>query len=243
MEKIAPMKNHVRRVFREPSPQKNQFELQAWASGQVICGVDEVARGCLAGPLVAAAVILPINTDYHLLKDSKLMTEEQRNEAYCWIVKHAWWATGWVHHRVVDRYGIELATRIAMKKAFIHVSIISPVHVSALVVDAIRLSLQGTQYGSLPVHAFCKAESLSCSVAAASIIAKVTRDRLMPTFGRLFPHYFFEKHKGYATKQHKLALEQFSQSLIHRKTFMYSALEHKKKEQYVAGEQTICGSD
>lgn len=243
MEKILFMKSNARGMLREPSPEKNQFEHQAWASGQVICGVDEVARGCLAGPLVAGAVILPTNTDYRLLKDSKLMTETQRTEAYFWIVKHACWATGWVHHRVIDRYGIELATRMAMKKAVMHVSTMSPVSATALVVDAVRLSLQGTSYANLPVHAFFKAESLSCSVAAASIVAKVTRDRLMPTFATLFPHYSLEHHKGYGTKQHKLALEKFSRSLIHRRTFIYSAFEDEKKGQYVGGAQTICGSD
>lgn len=222
---------------------KNQFEEQAWASNQVLCGIDEVGRGCLAGPLVTAAVILPIFTSSDLLRDSKTMTEAQRLKAYSWIVTHAWWATGWVHHRIIDTYGIGQATSMAMKKAIMQVTATCASTPKAFVVDAVNLSLQDTSYAGVPVYSFCKGESLSSSIAAASIVAKVARDECMHRYNSIFPHYYFDKHKGYGTKQHCTILSSISQSLIHRKTFKYPLFYEEKKEVYDRGEQTVCRSD
>lgn len=236
------MKSPNNAAFDKTLLVKNQFEEQAWASNQVICGVDEVGRGCLAGPLVAAAVILPVSMYSDLLRDSKTMTEAERLKAYSWIVTHAWWATGWVHHRIIDTYGIGQATSMAMKKAITHIATTCAPIPQVFVIDAVKLSLHDTSYSSVPVYSFCKGESLSSSIAAASIVAKVTRDECMRRYNSIFPHYYFDKHKGYGTRQHCAVLSSACQSLIHRKTFKYPLFYEEKKEVNDRGEQTVCGS-
>src|SRR5579863_9600369 len=99
---------------------KNSFELAAWNDQRFVIGVDEVGRGCLAGPLVAAAVILPLNKAHSMLKDSKIMTPIERLKAFKWIKKHCWYGIGIVHNRIIDKHNIWQATIIAMKKALIH---------------------------------------------------------------------------------------------------------------------------
>ena len=96
---------------------KNSYEQQAWSSKEFVCGVDEVGRGCLAGPLVTAAVILPLDCTYHLLKDSKVMEPQEREQAARWIKKHCLYSYGIVHHRLIDTHNIWHATLIAMRKS------------------------------------------------------------------------------------------------------------------------------
>lgn len=215
-----------------------QFEATAWTLNEVICGIDEVGRGCLAGPLVAAAVILPPHMNHPLLKDSKVMSEPERLEAYAWITGNAWYATGIVHHRIVDNHNVWQATLIAMKKAFIHVTTRCPWRPSAVVIDAMPLKLIDTSYADIPVYAFCKGESLSPSIAAASIIAKVKRDALMKRLNTIFPGYYFADHKGYATEKHTIALWAQPKSLVHRITFATPTLPYKKKGTSCEGKQS-----
>lgn len=203
---------------------RNSHENSAWAHQGVVCGLDEVGRGCLAGPLVVAAVILPPNKTSRMLKDSKLMTEPERLKAAKWIENHAWWSYGIVHHRAIDQHNIYQATLIAMKMALMNLMATSPHKPEAILVDAMPLKLQDTNFKDIPVHHFPKGETLSCSIAAASIMAKVKRDAMMATLNTIIPGYLYQEHKGYATAKHQNALAQHKESIIHRKSFIQSLL-------------------
>lgn len=199
---------------------KNSHEFLAWANQGVVCGIDEVGRGCLAGPLVTCAVILHPNKTHRMLKDSKLMTEPERLKAARWIVKNSWFSYGIVHHRIIDQHNIWQATLIAMKRAVINLLAISPHKPQAILIDAMPLTLQGTSFDSIPVHHFNKGESLSSSIAAASILAKVKRDGMMTAMGPILPGYLLEQHKGYSTAIHQKAVLELQRSIIHRQSFL-----------------------
>jgi ribonuclease HII len=203
---------------------KNYFEQCAWAENQVICGIDEVGRGCLAGPLVTAAVILPPGTTYYLLKDSKIMSVQERLKAYAWITKNCWYTYGIVHPRIIDQYNVWHATRIAMKKALLHLLTIAPKRPQAVVIDAMPLELDDTMFQGVPVYYFPFGEQKSSSIAAASIIAKVKRDAIMEKLDILFPGYHLAAHKGYRTPAHKKVLFAHHHSLIHRVGYLTKLL-------------------
>jgi ribonuclease HII len=202
---------------------KNFFEKDAWKDAFYVCGIDEVGRGCLAGPLVVAATILPINTRYNLLKDSKTLTPIQRIQAAIWIKKHCFSSIAFASPAIIDKYNIYRTTLLTMKKAFnqlLSTTLIPHKRIKYLLVDAMPLKLDGSCYPStLQIRHFNYAESFSNSVAAASIIAKVTRDTLMESMTSLFVNYKMGKHKGYATHEHIKALISYGPTLIHRKTF------------------------
>lgn len=216
MEKILPgLKSHY---FK---PNKGFFEEEAWQAGAYLCGIDEVGRGCFAGPVVAVAALLPAHTDHPLLIDSKILSETNRLIAYAWLQQHARWATGIINADLIDNLNIYQATRRAMKRAFY--GLLSqlppdryPLH--AVAIDAMPLTFTG--YADIPVHAHPKGESWSPSVAAASIIAKVIRDQLMAQAAQEFPAYAFDAHKGYGTPTHQQALTLHGPSLFHRTTFL-----------------------
>lgn len=203
---------------------KNFFETRAWEQGLYTCGLDEVGRGCLAGPLVVGAVILPHNTTYRLLKDSKVMDEAEREKAFAWIDKHCTWSVSIASHRIIDTINIYQATLFAMKKAYLQILEKTPFPIQKLkyvLIDAMPLNLDAI-YGheGLEFHHFNYGERFSTSIAAASIVAKVTRDRLMEKIGTHFPAFAFEQHKGYATKQHIDALLANGPTIIHRTSFI-----------------------
>lgn len=208
---------------------KNAHEQTAWALGDVVCGIDEVGRGCLAGPLTTAAVILPPGKNSPLLKDSKILTEAEREKAAHWIYQHAWFGVGAVHHRIIDKYNIWQATLIAMKRALINLLAICPHKPKAILVDAMPLKLYDTNYHDIPVHHFSKGESLSSSIAAASIVAKVHRDRLMSKFDPIIPGYSLGQHKGYSTDKHCKTLFELNKSIIHRTSFLSFMQQPKNK--------------
>lgn len=200
---------------------KNYYEEAAWVQNQVICGLDEVGRGCLAGPVVTAAVILPIGKTHRLLKDSKLMTPEEREKAYGWIIKNCWYATGIVHHRLIDNKNVYHATLMGMKKALVHLMATAPVKPVQIITDAMPLNLFDTAYKDIPVHYFPFGERRSNSIAAASIVAKVTRDAMMRRMDTIFPGYLLASHKGYSTPPHKRIIREGKQHLIiHRDSFL-----------------------
>ena len=200
---------------------KNFFEQQFWAKNELICGVDEVGRGCLAGPVVTAAVILPLGKTSRLLNDSKLMTQEEREKAFKWIEEHCRTSIGIINHRLIDTHNIYQASLMAMKKAVINLFAQTPILPGAILVDAMPLRLTHTAYEDMPVYHFYYGEKLSSSIAAASIVAKVTRDALMRRLETNMPGYRFAQHKGYATPLHKQALADMTiHSLIHRETFL-----------------------
>lgn len=208
--------NRIRERFN-----KNYFEEQAWQANQVICGLDEVGRGCLAGPVVTAAVILPPGKTSRLLKDSKLMTAEERLAAFKWIDKNCWYSLGIVHHRLIDDRNVWHATLIAMKKALVHLLATAPYTPAKIITDAMPLNLFDTNYKEIPVHYFPFGERRSSTIAAASIVAKVKRDAMMQRMDAIFPGYLLASHKGYSTPPHKRIIRQGrSHLVIHRDTYL-----------------------
>lgn len=212
---------------RKHSFPKNSFENAAWSGQTFVCGIDEVGRGCLAGPLITAAVILPINTTYRNLKDSKVMTESERLISYRWITRTCWYGYGIIHHRGINEENIYQATLIAMKRALLNALSTCPHTPTAILVDAMSLTLLDTSFKTIPVHSFIKGESHSSSIAAASIIAKVKRDTLMQKYESLFPGYHLAEHKGYATQRHTDSLIERPHSIIHRTSFLSNVLAKK----------------
>lgn len=213
---------------------KDSFEKDAWLNGSVVCGLDEVGRGCLAGPLVTAAVILPCNTTSPLLKDSKLLSAKERLEAFLWIQKHCFYAVGIVNTRIIQQENILNATHTAMKKALFNLLATAPARPAAILVDAVPLSLKNTSYKEIPVHYFFKGESVSSSIAAASIVAKVFRDRLMETIDQLIPGYELAQHKGYATAHHKQLICLRQHSIMHRMLFIRKTLNEQSSHKQLS---------
>lgn len=203
-----------------PQLSKDFFEKESWAKGLLVCGIDEVGRGCLAGPVVAAAVILPLGKKSPLLKDSKILTKQEREKAFLWIQKHCSIGVGVLGNRIIDQQNIRNATLSAMKKAFLHLMVGSPSRPEIILIDAMPLSLANTAYSDIPVSHFIQGESRSSSIAAASIVAKVTRDLLMEKMDHVFPGYALAKHKGYSTSEHKAAFKKNGPSIIHRTLFI-----------------------
>lgn len=181
-----------------------------------VAGIDEAGRGCWAGPVVAAAVVLPSYVlDYpeplHLVNDSKALTAAQREAAYAEIVQLAVAVgSGIVPAYLIDALGIVSATRLAMTVALLALSC----RVDALLIDALPLPAL-----SLPQTVLIRGDSRSLSIAAASIVAKVTRDRLMTTAEQVYPGYGFAAHKGYGTAAHQRALHRSGPCALHRMTF------------------------
>ena len=190
----------------------NAFELACQQNGyKQIAGIDEAGRGALAGPVIAAAVILPINCSIDGLNDSKQLTPKQRDQLYEEIHRVAMSiSVGSVDNQAIDNLNILNATLLAMKEA---VEKLTP-QPDYVLVDGIHLPQV-----DIPSEAIPKGDSRSYSIAAASIIAKITRDRLMMELDRTYPNYGFLKHKGYPTSQHRQAIAQFGASEIHRHTF------------------------
>lgn len=203
----------------------NFFEKKAWASNAYVCGIDEVGRGCLAGPVVVAAVILPIGARCRF-QDSKLLTADAREKDFTWITQNAFYATATVSNTLIDKINIYQATICAMKRAYLNLIQVIPFpydKLKYLVVDAVPLTFdQNHTHPALEINHFPFGESISTSIAAASIVAKVSRDHLMDSMTEIFPAFSFNKHKGYGTKQHRDELTLNGATLIHRKTFLKS---------------------
>lgn len=218
---------------------KNHFEKEAWDRSNRVIGIDEVGRGCLAGPLVTAAVILPIGNVNRMLKDSKAMDHEERLKAYAWITKNCTYQVGIVHHRIIDQVNIWHATMIAMKKALVNLLAQPGQRPSAILVDAMPLKVEDAGITDIPVYYFIKGEQKSSSIAAASIVAKVTRDALMQTYDTLIPGYALGQHKGYATKCHTDAILAQNHSIIHRMSFL-GAIKTTMDQNESNQQQTLC---
>jgi ribonuclease HII len=205
-------------IRRNPNFKKLMFEKEAWGKNQLVCGIDEVGRSCLAGPVVAAAVILKPNTSYKYLKDSKILSPEERLKAYKWINKNCDYAVGIMHHRIIDSINIYQATVCAMKRAVYQLIASSRKDLAAILVDFVPLKLDI----DIPVIHFSKGESKSSSIAAASIVAKVTRDRLMSRMDSFIPGYSFKSNKGYGTCVHRKAINCDGISFCHRLSFSFN---------------------
>src|SRR5690348_2865000 len=181
----------------------------------LIAGLDEVGRGCLAGPVVAAAAILPLAEDclrlFAGVRDSKQLSAAQRDRLYTVVMEHAVGVgVGVVSVEWIDRYNILRATRLAMQQALAAL----PVRPTYLLLDAVKLPAV-----RLPQLALIKGDARCLSIAAASIIAKVTRDRLMQALDQQYPGYGFDHHKGYGTPEHLRALTGLGPCPAPRRTF------------------------
>jgi ribonuclease HII len=213
----------------------NHYEKQAWNKGFLACGIDEVGRGCLAGPLiVGAAVIIKPQSEFKLLSDSKLLTAKQRETSLRWVKQHCLYATSIISPCDIDRLNIYQATLKGMRQAFYNLVTLNPTLFSLLkyiLVDAMPLTLPTIFNPSLEIYHFPKGEFHSKSIAAASIVAKVTRDRLMNTIDPIFPAFNLKKHKGYGTKIHQKNLLDHGPSIIHRTSFLKKIQCDQKKNQ------------
>ena len=177
-----------------------------------ICGIDEAGRGPLCGPVVAAAVILPDEYNILYINDSKKLSETKREEVYKEIDKYAVaYGVGIVSPERIDEINILQATYEAMRTA-IHKLSVKP---DILLNDAVTIPMVDIK--QVPI---IKGDAKSQSIAAASIVAKVTRDHLMEEYDKLYPEYGFAKHKGYGTAAHIKAIKEYGPCLIHRRTFI-----------------------
>ena len=197
------------------------YEIEAHENGyNVVCGVDEAGRGPLAGPVFAAAVILPENYTHEILNDSKKLSEKKRDLVYDDIVRDAiCWSVGIADEKEIDEINILNATFLAMKRA-----------VDGLKIKPDLAYIDGNQYPKTGIKeiTIVKGDSKCMSVAAASIIAKVSRDRFMLEIAEKYPEYQFSKHKGYGTKLHYEMIEKYGVSPVHRRTFLKKILGEDK---------------
>lgn len=190
----------------------SQYEERLWADGvDFVAGLDEVGRGPIAGPVVAAAVILPPHCKLPGIKDSKKLSAKKRYELEPQIRQAAVaWALGAVGAREIDKMNILAATKLAMCRA-VRALPVPPQH---LLIDALKLPLD------LPQTAIVKGDSLSISIGAASILAKCHRDRMMAVYDKIYPGYGLAKHAGYPTAEHKRAVWALGYTPIHRQSFV-----------------------
>ena len=195
-----------------------KIERELFASGiRTICGVDEAGRGPLAGPVYAAAVILPPELEIPGLDDSKKLTEKKREALFPVICEQAIaYGIGFADEKEIDEINILQATFLAMRRAIEQLS----VKPELALVDGNRAPELG-----LPVRTVVKGDSLSANIAAASVLAKVSRDHVLTELAKQYPEYGFEIHKGYGTKRHYEALRAFGPCPAHRRTFLRSFYE------------------
>ncbi len=194
-----------------------RYEREAIAQGYaVVCGCDEAGAGPLAGPVYAAAVILPLGADIPGLNDSKKLTEKRREALFPVIQDRALaWSVAWVDAREIDETDILSARMRAMRLA---IDGLSQTPDFALI-DGNRDRGRSASI-TIPHRCVVKGDSLSASIAAASVLAKVSRDRFMVEMAERYPEYRFDKHKGYGTRLHYELLRTYGPSPIHRRTFL-----------------------
>ena len=215
MIKISEKKKETeRKRLLEMSEFENKFP------GYIIAGIDEAGRGPLAGPVVAACVVLDRDKEIFYLNDSKKLSEKRRDTLYDEIITSAKaYGIGIIDEKVIDEINILEATHLAMKEAFENANkmYFEKYHedINMLFVDALKIKNIDVKQVSI-VHG----DALSISIAAASIIAKVTRDRMMIEYDKKYPEYGFIKHKGYGTKAHIDKLKEIGPCELHRKSFI-----------------------
>ena len=177
-----------------------------------ICGIDEAGRGPLAGPVVVASVIMPRNSKIEGINDSKKILENKREELYDKILEEAIsYGVGIVDEKEIDEINILQATKKALTLSIQELT----KRPDLILVDA----LKGIDTLNIPYQSIIKGDALCYSISAASIIAKVTRDRIMRQWEEIYPQYGFEKHKGYGTAYHISAIREYGLSPIHRRSF------------------------
>lgn len=191
-----------------------KHEREHWAKDQLVCGVDEVGRGCLAGPVVAAAVVLKKNHKrVKNVRDSKTLNENQRREIFNTILESVEdFGVGLVPAGEIDLIGIHVASKLAMAQAIRQLSL-TP---QKVLVDGMFV----IEEVDLPQEAIIGGDAKCYSISCASIVAKVFRDQVVAGFDNLYPEYGFSSHKGYGTKKHQEALRIFGPTPEHRRTFL-----------------------
>ena len=200
--------------LKEKLAEMSQFENRLRAEGKVnIAGVDEVGRGPLAGPVVIAAAIMPRNSMIEGVNDSKKVSEKKREELYEIITKEAIsYGVGIIDQKEIDRINILNATKEGLTMA---VKELNP-RPDLIIVDALtKIDTDGIPYQSI-----IKGDAKCYSISAASILAKVTRDRIMRQWDEIYPQYGFAKHKGYGTAEHIKALKEYGPCPLHRESFI-----------------------
>ncbi|MFN8261242.1 MAG: ribonuclease HII [Chitinophagales bacterium] len=186
--------------------------LQHFPSDKIICGVDEAGRGCIAGPVVAAAVILPKDFSHGFLNDSKQLSEQQRNELRPIIERHAIaFGVGIIDNHKVDEVNILQATYLAMHQAIDQLK----KKPELLIIDGNRFK----PYKKITHETIIKGDGKFIEIAAASILAKTYRDEIMEKLHEEFPDYNWQKNKGYPTIEHRKAVKEFGSCIYHRQTF------------------------
>lgn len=180
-------------------------------SGGFLCGLDEAGRGPLAGPVAAAAVVLPDDFPLELLDDSKKLSERRRETAMAAVYARAVaWGVGWASAEEIDRLNILQASLLAMRRAFAYIRV--PVEIA--IVDGLHAPAL-----PVPARALPRADATFPAVMAASILAKTARDRMMVRYSWLYPEYGYEKHKGYPTREHLERIALYGPSPIRRESF------------------------
>lgn len=196
----------------------NDYEHAYWPEGKLVLGMDEAGRGPLAGPLTVAGVIFPAGYENPDIYDSKAVSEKKRERLYDMIMEDAlWFEIREVSEEDIDRYNIYRADQMAMD------AMARESEAEVILTDAMPLEIDGKTVISL-----VKGDQKSISIAAASILAKVTRDRLMKEYDKLYPQYGFASNKGYPTKAHLEAIEKYGITPIHRKSFGPVAFHQEK---------------
>lgn len=199
-------------------PLENEYEKIAWNSNELVMGVDEAGRGPLCGPLVVGSCVLPAGYENELINDSKKLSEKKRKQLFDVIKKDAlYWNVKIVEPGIIDEMNILEATRSAMQE------LSGEYKVSKVLTDAVKIPNQL----NIPI---IKGDAKSISIAAASILAKVTRDNIMEELDKKYPEYEFKKHKGYPTKRHIELMNEYGVFDIYR--FSYSPVKNcpKKRE-------------
>ena len=189
-----------------------KYEKEYWKEYDYICGIDEVGRGPLAGPVVAAAVIFPKDVDILYLNDSKQLSEKKREELYLEIKEKAiCYAVGMADVETIDTINILQADYVAMRQA------ISKLKVAPQILLNDAVTIPSINQPQVPI---IKGDAKSISIAAASILAKVERDHLMCVYDEMYPEYGFARNKGYGSAEHIEAIKKYGPCEIHRKTFI-----------------------
>ena len=199
-------------------PLENEYEKIAWNSNELVMGIDEAGRGPLCGPLVVGSCVLPAGYENELINDSKKLSEKKRKQLFDVIKKDVlYWNVKIVEPRIIDEMNILEATRSAMQE------LSGEYKVSKVLTDAVKIPNQL----NIPI---IKGDAKSISIAAASILAKVTRDNIMEELDKKYPEYEFKKHKGYPTKRHIELMNEYGVFDIYR--FSYSPVKNcpKKRE-------------
>lgn len=188
---------------------------------RLVCGIDEAGRGPLAGPVYAAAVVLPSDFPFEMLADSKVLSAKRREAAFMKLTEQAWWAIDWAGPAEIDRLNILQASMLAMQRAYRGLLQQCQAHGLA-VPDLVLVDGNRTPQLGCDCQAVVKGDSLVPAIMAASILAKVARDRAMMRFDWLYPEYGYAGHKGYPTARHREVCRCLGPSPIQRQSFSYS---------------------